>query len=112
MNSFMRCLVIASVGGLLNISAAQADEIRSAPQLTLAAAGSPGTSNPPDNSAIRRANPNSRQGTQSISPNTRGPDLAPTPQRAPTLENGGIGNGYPARQQTPRPSGSTERRTQ
>ncbi|AAY92374.1 hypothetical protein D3X12_20670 [Pseudomonas protegens] len=50
--------------------------------------------NDPYSNPIRRANPNSMQGTQPSSPPVRGPSTAPT-GRPPTLENGGIGNGYP-----------------
>lgn len=50
--------------------------------------------NDPYSNPIRRANPNSMQGTQPISPPVRGPSTAPSVRR-PTLENGGIGNGYP-----------------
>lgn len=50
--------------------------------------------NDPYSNPIRRANPNSMQGTRSASPPVRGPGTAPI-GRPPTLENGGIGNGYP-----------------
>ena len=49
----------------------------------------------PYNSPIRRANPNSMQGTQPATPVIRGPNTVPVP-RPPTLDNGGIGNRYPA----------------
>ena len=55
----------------------------------------PGSSNP-YNSPIRRANPNSMQGTQPSAPAIRGPNTVPVP-RPPTLDNGGIGNRYPDR---------------
>ncbi len=57
----------------------------------------------PQNSPIRRANPNSRQGTLPAMPPAPGPSTAPNP-RPPTLENRGIGNGDNLRreQQTPR----------
>ncbi|WP_416194717.1 hypothetical protein [Pseudomonas sp. AH2] len=52
--------------------------------------------NNPYNSPIRRANPNSRQGTESSIPSSRvSPQTNPRP---PTLENGGIGNGAQPRQ--------------
>lgn len=54
----------------------------------------PGNSDNPYNNPIRRANPNSMQGTQPSAPVIRGPNTVPVP-RPPTLENGGIGNGYP-----------------
>jgi hypothetical protein len=56
-----------------------------------------------DNSS-NNPNPNSRQGSESSTPPVRGPSTAPSP-RPPTLQNGGVGNGYsvpsrPARQNT------------
>ena len=54
------------------------------------------TNNNPYNSPIRRANPNSMQGTQPSTPAIRGPNTVPVP-RPPTLDNGGIGNRYPDR---------------
>ena len=48
----------------------------------------------PYNSPIRRANPNSMQGTQPSAPAVRGPNTVPVP-KPPTLDNGGIGNRYP-----------------
>lgn len=54
----------------------------------------PGSTNNPYNSPIRRANPNSMQGTQPGTPAIRGPNTVPVP-RPPTLDNGGIGNRYP-----------------
>ncbi|KAF1032409.1 MAG: hypothetical protein GAK37_00494 [Pseudomonas sp.] len=62
----------------------------------------PGDNNP-YNSPIHRANPNSMQGTQPSAPAPRGPQIGPTP-RQPTLENGGIGNGYPQRNSAPAPN--------
>lgn len=52
------------------------------------------TSNNPYNSPIRRANPNSRQGSVSATPPLRTPNTIPAPRPA-TIENGAIGNGYP-----------------
>ncbi|MEE3636281.1 hypothetical protein UIA24_18795 [Pseudomonas sp. AL 58] len=46
----------------------------------------------PYNSPIRRANPNSRQGSVPAMPPVPGPSTQPNP-RPPTLENRGIGNG-------------------
>ncbi|MFG6202874.1 hypothetical protein [Pseudomonas retamae] len=66
-------------------------------QADLLLAQSPtGNSNNPYNSPIRRANPNSMQGTQPSTPPIRGPNTVPTP-RQPTVENRGIGNGQPIR---------------
>ncbi len=50
--------------------------------------------NDPYSNPIRRANPNSMQGTQPATPPMRGPSTVPS-SPAPSLENGGIGNGYP-----------------
>ncbi|WLH15345.1 hypothetical protein PSH58_14060 [Pseudomonas hefeiensis] len=50
--------------------------------------------NNPYNSPIRRANPNSMQGTRPNVPMIRNNPTVPVP-RPPTLDNGGIGNGYP-----------------
>jgi hypothetical protein len=67
------------------------------PTTTLLLAQSPtGNSSNPYNSPIRRANPNSMQGTQPSNPPIRGPNTVPTP-RQPTVENRGIGNGQPIR---------------
>ncbi len=110
MNSFLRCLAIVSLGGLMAASLAQADDSVTHSAHLLASANYPNRSNNnPDNGAIRRANPNSRQGTQSISPAQSGPRPGTSQQRPPTLENGGIGNGYPSRQSSPRPSNGDER---
>jgi hypothetical protein len=61
----------------------------------------PGSTNHnPYNNPIRRANPNSMQGTQPNIPVIRGPSTVPVP-RAPTLDNGGIGNRYPQDRSAP-----------
>jgi hypothetical protein len=61
----------------------------------------PGASNNnPYNNPIRRANPNSMQGTRPAAPVIRAPNTVPVP-RPPTLDNGGIGNGYPRPNATP-----------
>lgn len=112
MNRFLRHLALVSLGGLLTVGGAQANDSVNPSLQQLASASYPNrTTNTPDNGAIRRANPNSRQGTQSISPPVRGPNPGPTQPRPPTLENGGIGNGQPTRQTSPRPSSGTERRS-
>lgn len=110
MNSSLRCLAMLSFGALV-AGLAHADEpVAQAPWQLAANGNAIGGNSAPDNGAVRRANPNSRQGTQSISPSMRGPNLGPTQPRPPTLENGGIGNGYPTRDRSPRPSGGSERR--
>lgn len=112
MNPFPRRLAVVLLGGLLSAGLAQADDHTAHSPPLLAAAGYPSRSiNVPDNGAVRRANPNSRQGTESIAPRVGSPNLSPTQTRPPSLENGGIGNGYPTRQQPARPSGDTERRS-
>lgn len=57
----------------------------------------------PYNDPVRRANPNSQQGTVRSTPPPRGPSTQPLP-RPPTLDNRGIGNGQNLRreQQPPR----------
>jgi hypothetical protein len=65
----------------------------------LVAQNLPGNNNP-YNSPTRRANPNSMQGTQPNVPMIRHNPTVPVP-RVPTLENGGIGNGYPRSGQPP-----------
>ncbi|WHS62873.1 hypothetical protein [Pseudomonas sp. G2-4] len=59
----------------------------------LVAQNLPGNNNP-YNSPTRRANPNSMQGTRPNVPMIHNNPTIPAP-RPPTLENGGIGNGYP-----------------
>ena len=64
--------------------------------------------NDANNSPIHRANPNSMQGTQPNAPAIRGLQIGPAP-RAPTLDNGGIGNRYPTRNTAPsRPASETK----
>ena len=68
-----------------------------APSAPLLLAQSPtSNSNNPYNSPIRRANPNSMQGTQPSTPVIRGPNTVPVPS-TPTVGNGGIGNGQQQR---------------
>jgi hypothetical protein len=111
MNRVSRSLATLALGSLLSLGTAYAADQPAhttpgqAPVLLAGATYPNGTTRNtvPDNGAIRRANPNSRQGTQSISPPVRGPSTGATP-RTPTLENGGIRNGYPTRQQVPAPT--------
>lgn len=68
----------------------------------------PDSNNTDNNGPIHRANPNSMQGTQPNAPAIRGIQSGPT-TRTPTLENGGIGNGYPRRDTPPsRPATETK----
>lgn len=106
MNSLVRSIATLTLSGFLGMGMTSMahSQTASAPidrDLMLAGASSPGRLNNSNNSPIRRANPNSRQGTESSTPPVRGPNTVPNP-RPPTLENGGIRNGYPTRQQ---PSG-------
>ncbi|RMN86372.1 hypothetical protein ALQ51_03554 [Pseudomonas cannabina] len=96
MNSFARNIVWIVLGVSASVSVAQAQTL---PNSTLNNGASSNSTDGP----IRRANPNSRQGTESSTPPGRAPNIAP-PVRRPTLENGGIGNGQPSRQTTPRPA--------
>ena len=85
MNSRTRSLVVLALGLALS-GGLQAQNL-------------PGNNNP-YNSPIKRANPNSMQGTQPNTPAALGTYTAPVP-RPPTLENGGIGNRYPQRDAAP-----------
>ncbi|WP_426140645.1 hypothetical protein [Pseudomonas sp. DWP3-1-2] len=98
MNIFVRNVVASLLGALMMAGGASVSHAQTLPNSTL-------NNSNPTNSPIHRANPNSRQGTKSSVPPVRGPSTAPN-LRAPTLENGGIGNGYPTRQQPARPSSS------
>ncbi|VVO71686.1 hypothetical protein PS850_01365 [Pseudomonas fluorescens] len=88
MNRLMLGIAALALSGVLS-HPAQAD----ASSLRLAQSPT-GNSGNPYNSPIRRANPNSMQGTQPGAPIIRGPNTVPVP-RPPTLDNGGIGNRYP-----------------
>jgi hypothetical protein len=102
MNSLLQRLAISTLSCLLLSGTVGVAQAQTLPNSTL-------NNSNPNNSPIHRANPNSRQGTESSVPPVRGPSTAPTVRR-PTVENGGIGNGYPTRQQPVRPSpGDTPR---
>jgi hypothetical protein len=95
MNNLLRGLAafaLMSWASSAVFAAPQASHTSSNPMLL--AQNLPGSNNNPYNSPIRRANPNSMQGTQPSAPAVRGVNPVPV-QRPPTLENGGIGNGYP-----------------
>ncbi|VVN91804.1 hypothetical protein [Pseudomonas fluorescens] len=98
MNRFALGFTALALSGLLsNLTQARPEAV--APQHAesrpmLLAQNLPGSSNNPYNSPIRRANPNSMQGTQPSVPVPRSPNTVPVP-RPPTLDNGGIRNGYP-----------------
>lgn len=89
MNRFVLACTVLAFSGLMS-QLAQA----SPPSLMLLAQSPTGNSSNPYNSPIRRANPNSMQGTQPAAPVIRGPNTVPVP-RPPTLDNGGVGNRYP-----------------
>ena len=92
MNSCVRHLALLALGVFM-LPGAQAQNL-------------PG-GNDANNSPIHRANPNSMQGTQPNAPAIRGLQIGPAP-RAPTLDNGGIGNRYPTRNTAPsRPASET-----
>ncbi|WP_338923250.1 hypothetical protein V0M98_14725 [Pseudomonas silesiensis] len=88
MNRLMLGIAALALSGVLS-HPAQADN-----SSMLLAQSPTGNSGNPYNSPIRRANPNSMQGTQPGAPIIRGPNTVPVP-RPPTLDNGGIGNRYP-----------------
>lgn len=96
MNRLMLGFAALALSSVLS-QAAQAD-VATAP-LSLAQSPTGNASNP-YNSPIRRANPNSMQGTQPSAPVIRGPNTVPVP-RPPTLDNGGIGNRYPQDRSAP-----------
>jgi hypothetical protein len=120
MNSLVRSTATLTLSGFLGIGITSMTYSQTAsapvnPGVMLAGASAPGTlndsNNNPYNSPTRRANPNSQQGTESSIPPVRGPNTAPNP-RPPTLENGGIGNGYPTRQQPSGDATKIQRRDQ
>lgn len=95
MNRFVLACTVLAFSGLMS-QLAQA----SPASLMLLAQSPTGNSSNPYNSPIRRANPNSMQGTQPAAPVIRGPNTVPVP-RPPTLDNGGIGNRYPQNHTAP-----------
>ncbi|MDN4546247.1 hypothetical protein [Pseudomonas sp. C32] len=97
MNRFLPATLVLALSGVLS-PVARAD---AATMLMVAQNLPGGANNNPYNSPIRRANPNSMQGTQPTAPAIRSPNTVPVP-RPPTLDNGGIGNRYPAQ---PAPAG-------
>jgi hypothetical protein len=96
MNRFVLGAVALALSGVLSPLA-----LADASSFLQLAQNLPGSSNNnPYNSPIRRANPNSMQGTQPSAPAIRGPNTVPVP-RPPTLDNGGIGNRYPQDRSVP-----------
>lgn len=98
MNRFALGLVAMALTGALSTLAQAQDPSPAHP--VLLAQSPTGASSNPYNSPIRRANPNSMQGTQPSAPTLRGPNTVPVP-RPPTLDNGGIGNRYPQERTAP-----------
>ncbi|MCU0070386.1 hypothetical protein N8H71_02220 [Pseudomonas koreensis] len=91
MNRFLFGIALLALsGGLVHA------DVPMSSSFPLLAQSPTGNSNNPYNSPIRRANPNSMQGTQPSAPPVRGPNTVPVP-RPPTLENRGIGNSQPLR---------------
>jgi hypothetical protein len=99
MNRYVPGLIVLALSGVLG-QLAQADDISPNAPLQMAQNLPGSTNNNPYNSPIRRANPNSMQGTQPGAPAIRGPNTVPVP-RPPTLDNGGIGNRYPQNPSAP-----------
>ncbi|QIB08757.1 MULTISPECIES: hypothetical protein [Pseudomonas] len=89
--------LMLAIMALLLTAAAQAATPSAGPMVL--AQNLPGNNNP-YNSPTRRANPNSMQGTRPNVPMIQNNPTIPAP-RPPTLENGGIGNGYPRSGQPP-----------
>lgn len=87
-------IAMALTAVLSNVAVA---DVRSPLVLAQSPTGAAGN---PYNSPIRRANPNSMQGTQPSAPVIRGPNTVPVP-RPPTLDNGGVGNRYPQDRSVP-----------
>jgi hypothetical protein len=104
MNRLVLSLIVLALNGLLSSLAQARPEAVTAQdaarQPMFLAQNLPGSSDNPYNSPIRRANPNSMQGTRPSAPTVRSPNFVPVP-RPPTLENGGIGNGYPRSSSVP-----------
>jgi len=98
MNRLAFGIITMTLTGVLS-HLAQADTRLPAFPMLFAQSPTGATSNP-YNSPIRRANPNSMQGTQPSAPAIRGPNTVPVP-RPPTLDNGGIGNRYPQDRSAP-----------
>lgn len=98
MNRLVLSFMVLALSGLLSSLAQARPEAATsedaARQPMLLAQNLPGSNDNPYNSPIRRANPNSMQGTRPGTPPVRSLNSMPVP-RPPTLENGGIRNGYP-----------------
>ncbi|TWC51999.1 hypothetical protein FBY04_11524 [Pseudomonas sp. SJZ080] len=95
MNRLALGIIAMALSGVLSNSA-----LADVPSSLLLAQSPTGAASNPYNSPIRKANPNSMQGTQPSAPVIRGPNTVPVP-RPPTLDNGGIGNRYPQDRSVP-----------
>jgi len=102
MKRYLSALILLAMTGVFGLAAQAQDRLPRVPLQIAQNLPNSGNNNP-YNSPIRRANPNSMQGTQPSAPAIRGPNTVPVP-RPPTLDNGGIGNRYP--QQRSAPTGS------
>ncbi|WP_433771220.1 hypothetical protein [Pseudomonas putida] len=102
MNRCVTGVIVLALSGVLG-QQIQAQDLSQRTALQIAQSLPNSGNNNPYNSPIRRANPNSMQGTQPSAPAIRGPNTVPVP-RPPTLDNGGIGNRYP--QSSPAPAGA------
>lgn len=107
MKRALQRLALFALGSCLTLGVLGAHAAPPTPWVLAGAAAPDSRTSTPDNGPIRRINPNSRQGTESISPSVRTPGAAPANPRPPTLENGGIRNGYPTRQPAPGSNGRT-----
>jgi hypothetical protein len=96
MNRFVLVSTALALSGVLSHQVQAA----APPESMLLAQSPTGRTSNPYNSPIRRANPNSLQGTQPSAPAIRGPNTVPVP-RPPTLDNGGIGNRAPQTRPVP-----------
>lgn len=99
MNRYLPGLILLALSGVAG-QQAQAQALTPQPPMEVAQNLPNSGNNNPYNSPIRRANPNSMQGSQPSAPAIRGPNTVPVP-RPPTLDNGGIGNRYPQNRTAP-----------
>jgi hypothetical protein len=99
MNRYIPVLILLTLGGFTG-QRVQAQDLAPHAPLQVAQSLPNSGNNNPYNSPIRRANPNSMQGTQPSAPAIRSPNTVPVP-RPPTLDNGGIGNRYPQDRSVP-----------
>lgn len=99
MKRYLHALILLAIAGVFGLPAQAQNRSPHAPLHVAQNLPNSGNNNP-YNSPIRRANPNSMQGSQPSAPAIRGPNTVPVP-RPPTLDNGGIGNRYPQDRSAP-----------